>query len=801
MRFARRALPVVPFLIVCVVPGPAAAQHEPPRTFGAPLWFEPMPVAGQYHARAAGGVAYSIEAGRFSASAGADQVTVAVVGAAPAAVVDAGDRAPGISNYYFGRDPAFWRTAVPHFGRLVAREVHRGVDIVWRSAGRDLELDLVARPGADLAALRLRVEGAAARGMRLLADGAVSLPLAGGELRLQPPCVWQERLAARTPVASRYRLRGDEIEFDLGAHDPQLELVIDPVVTFATLLGGSGNELGIACAIDNQGNMVVTGSTTSTNFPLLNPLFGTIAGVQTFVTKFDAQGSLVFSTYFGGTGLQSSTPIDIGCDPQGRVVLGGNTNSGTLPITPGVVQPLIGASTAWFFTTLLPSGALAWCTYYNGGGTMKALHVLDVIGGSVIGVGNGYLPLMSNAYSAVGDIGVAGIFGGNVLWVSTQCGFSGMPTAIHMTQNGHICITGTTVGTGLPTTVQSFQSGPVGWIDGFVFVFFGTTNSLVFCSYFGGTNADIPRRIWAVSGPGTVHCTIAGETSSTDLPVLGAVQPLLAGSNDAFIARLNGNATGLDFSTYFGGTIVETINGLAVDAAGNTFFAGNTNSLNLPSLNSLRTPVVGVNQDAFAAKLSPSGGQLVWSTTIGGRNADQLNDLAVGPGNAIVVAGTSGLPFPVTPNALPSPPINDAFLVRLADETFESYGAPTAGYQGSKPTLAGGGSRSIGSTALFNIHDGRSQSFGLLGIGSGRTQIPLLNGFLWTVPVATLAVQLGGLTSGVFLEAGGGCLHLSVPIPATPSLVNAVTNWQAAFLDAGAAGGISLTNGVEMIIQ
>jgi hypothetical protein len=72
---------------------------------------------------------------------------------------------------------------------------------------------------------------------------------------------------------------------------------------------------------------------------------------------------------------------------------------------------------------------------------------------------------------------------------------------------------------------------------------------------------------------------------------------------------------------------------------------------------------------------------------------------------------------------------------------------------------------------------------------------------LWTVPAATLAIQLGGNLGSVFAEAGGGCLHLAIPIPGTPTLVGAVTNWQAAFLDAAGVGGITLTNGVEMIIQ
>ncbi|MBK8096279.1 MAG: hypothetical protein IPK26_04185 [Planctomycetes bacterium] len=778
---------------------PAQTVDRIPST-ATPLWFEPMPEGPQFHARGAAGLTFQITGDRMIARAHGQEIRLTIVGARPDAALEPQEPRPSVSNYYFGREPALWRAGVPHFGRLLARNVRRGVDVVWRSHGRELEFDLIARPDADLDRLRLRVEHTDQL-PRLSPDGAVLLPLAGGELRLQPPFVFQERAGRREAVQARYRLDGADIRFEFGARDPALDLVIDPVVTFSTLLGGGGNETGVACAVDNQGNMAVTGATTSTDFPLRNPLPGTLAGVQTYVSKFDRQGNLVFSTWFGGTGLPSTTPVDIGFDPQGLVVFGGNTNSPSLPVTPGVVQPLIGASSAWFFAALQPSGTLSWCTYYAGGGTMRALHVLDVLRGSVIGVGNGLAPLMPNAYSGAGNIAVAGIFGGNVLWVSTQCGFSGTPTAIDVTANGHICITGSTQGVGLPTTAQSFQRTPPGSLDGFVLVFFGTANSLVFCTYLGGSSNDVPRRIRAVSGPGTVHCTIAGETNSDDLPLAGAVQTQRRGSTEAFVARLNGNMSGLDFLTYFGGSFVETVAGLALDSSGGTVFGGSSTSLDLPLRDALRTPVTGVNQDAYLARLSPDGRTLIWSTTFGGGNNDLVHDLAMGPSREIVIAGTSGQAFPTTPNALPSPGSNDAFLVQFADTTLPSYGTSTAGYWGYPPRLAGGGSRAQGGVAVFNIHDGRSQALGLLAIGFGRAQVPFGNGFLWTVPSATLTLQLRGMTGAVWAEAGGGHLQIAIAIPASPVMTGLVTDWQAFFLDAAAVGGATMTNGVELVVQ
>jgi hypothetical protein len=79
--------------------------------------------------------------------------------------------------------------------------------------------------------------------------------------------------------------------------------------------------------------------------------------------------------------------------------------------------------------------------------------------------------------------------------------------------------------------------------------------------------------------------------------------------------------------------------------------------------------------------------------------------------------------------------------------------------------------------------------------------VPFLNGFQWTQPAASIALQLRGTTGAVFEEAGGGYLHWQLPIPANPALSGVVLDWQAFFLDAAAASGITMTNGVEMVIE
>src|SRR5690606_10008404 len=141
---------------------------------------------------------------------------------------------------------------------------------------------------------------------------ALALP-AAGELRLRPPLVWQERGGERAPVPCRYLVHGGEVRFDLRPHDPALGLTIDPVVTFATLRGGSGPAVTSDVAVERGGYMSITGSPTSTVCPLRSALPTPSAPTLGFVTMFDPSGALVFSTYFGGAG-GTTTPVDLGMD-------------------------------------------------------------------------------------------------------------------------------------------------------------------------------------------------------------------------------------------------------------------------------------------------------------------------------------------------------------------------------------------------------------------------------------------------------------------------------------------------------
>src|SRR5262249_51840188 len=152
-----------------------------------------------------------------------------------------------------------------------------------------LEYDLISRPGSDIGAVQLEFEGVTS--MQVDQSGNLHLQTAGGELIQEAPQLYQADGDTRTPVSGSFVLDGDNrVSFAVtGSYDISKPLVIDPSLDFSTYLGGSGDESGLALAVDGTGNTYITGSTTSTNFPTLNPFQSTLQGTSdAFVTKFNA---------------------------------------------------------------------------------------------------------------------------------------------------------------------------------------------------------------------------------------------------------------------------------------------------------------------------------------------------------------------------------------------------------------------------------------------------------------------------------------------------------------------------------
>jgi hypothetical protein len=191
------------------------------------------------------------------------------------------DKLPGKSNYFIGNDPQKWYTNIPTYAKVKYQEVYPGIDLVYYGNQRQLEYDFVVSPGADPKVIQLAFEGA--NGLETSPTGDLILHTIVGNIRLHKPQVYQEINGTRQVIPGNYlllpRLLGEnkdediqKVSFQVAAYDRDKPLIIDPVLSYSTYLGGSAEDFGAGIAVDAAGNAYVIGTTTSVDFPTENPL-------------------------------------------------------------------------------------------------------------------------------------------------------------------------------------------------------------------------------------------------------------------------------------------------------------------------------------------------------------------------------------------------------------------------------------------------------------------------------------------------------------------------------------------------
>jgi hypothetical protein len=219
--------------------------------------------------------------------------------------------------------------------------------------------------------------------------------------------------------------------------------------------------------------------------------------------------------------------------------------------------------------------------------------------------------------------------------------------------SGNAYITGYTNSTDYAVTAGTFQTTYGGGsYDVFVTKLNASGSAVVYSTYIGGSSVDSGYGI-AVDGSGNAYIT--GYTNSTDYDVtVGAFQTTYGGGiYDVFVTKLNASGSGLDYSTYIGGSGWDEGRGIALDGSGNAYVTGMTNSSDYVVTAGAFQTTYGGGGDVFVTKLNASGSGLVYSTYIGGTNEDSGYGIAVdGSGNVYVTGSTNSIDYAVTAGVL-----------------------------------------------------------------------------------------------------------------------------------------------------
>jgi Beta-propeller repeat len=538
------------------------------------------------------------------------------------------------TNYLIGKDPKNFRTNIPHYARARFNQVYSGVDVVYSGEQGRLKYDIIVAPGTDPNVVKIKYSGI--EEIKVNLDGNLVLNMAGGKVVQPRPIVYQSIKEGRRYVTGSYVIQGkNQIGFRLGDYDQSRPLVIDPVLVFATYLGGGGIEESAGVATDFEGNAYIVGTTNSLDFPVTAGAAqpGSSAGKDIFVTKLNPNGSgVVYSTYIGGS--LDDQGYGIAVDSQGNAYITGTTASANYPTTTGAFQTVKGGGTDAFVVKLNPMGS--------------ALVYSSFLGGA-----------------------------------SNEEGFG-----IALDFNGSASLTGVTASSNFPVTSGAMQVSLAGPTDAFVTRLNSSGTATIFSTYVGGGGADIGFGI-ALDLSGN-NAIATGVTDSMDFPTtVGAFRTVSAGSSDAFVVKLNGSGSTPSYATLLGGSGIDVGLGIALDMNGNAYVNGLTDSSNFPTTaGSMQPTNGGGDSDAFVTKLNPTGAALVYSTYLGGSGGDSAAGIAVGFGGKVILSGTTtSTNFPVTGDANQSI-LNggkDAFLSRLLQNgSGAAYSSLIGGGQGEE---------------------------------------------------------------------------------------------------------------------
>ena len=477
---------------------------------------------------------------------------------------------------------------MPLYGKVRYTSVYPGIDLVYYGNGTHLEYDFVLWPGADPSRIRIRFRGTDR--VALTPDGDLALDAAGARLMQRRPLVYQQDASgARHEIAARYRMVDSRTAaVEVARYDRSRALTIDPVLEYASLFGGAAGD-GITCmTIDKEGFIWAAGTISDVSMDVRGNFFSNVfsgGNTDIFIVRVDPHGSgrdsMAYLGYVGGDGNDS--PSGIYVDDSLNVYLTGNTSSGNFPLAGVSYQTTLNNSSdatvlltdvfaLKLRTDIAGSDALVWSTYLGGTGVDEARGL-------------------------------------------------GVDAA------GKVYVTGMTKSTDFPVTGSAYQSTMWGPQDAFIARFDPDAgdgpSSLVYSTFLGGEGFDDGRSI-VVAPNGDVYA--AGSTSSTQFPWNGAAyQGSIQGGSDIWVARIDASQAGTDsipYASYFGGSGVDEVRSMVVDASGKLWLTGVTLSTDYPVTgNAYQGTAPGDGGDVFITCLdfSPDRPAFVaYSTYLGG---------------------------------------------------------------------------------------------------------------------------------------------------------------------------------------
>ncbi|BCN30193.1 DUF7948 domain-containing protein [Anaeromicropila herbilytica] len=567
------------------------------------------------------------------------------------------EQLPGRVNYYIGSKKEKWVEGAATFKKIRYENMYPGIDIEFFGNKGELEFNFILSEEADPTLIAFSLSGA--KKYNIDGDGNLVIDSEAGALRFMKPYVYQECYESKVEVLCSYHIVDEKyVAFTFGEYKKNCKMNIDPVLVYSSYYGENLVEILKNIKINENKELCIMG-----NYYDINN--GSIDG---FVTKLSSDGQIeLFTTIIGG--VSDDDPNAIALDNKGNIYVTGTTSSNDFPITQGAFQETKGDLFDAFVIKLDSLGHYSYSTYLGGDNDDRGWGITVDEEGNAYITGEtkstnfplqnpylGYLGDKNGTYAFVSKINNTG----SQLIYSTYLGgvddgdpfndneVNDVGYGIAIDGTNHAYVTGYTQTIDFPLK-NPYQSKQKGLRDAFITKFEADGSAIIYSTYLGGVLDDTGTAI-VVETNGTAY--VCGVTSSVNFPIKNPFQSVLKGSSDIFITKLRADGQELIYSTYLGGSGVEeqyseNIVPLSVDNQGNVYITGATNSVDFP----LRYPIedhLNGDYDAFITKLDASGNKLRYSTILGGSTDDTGTGIAVDNNGTVYVVGvTNSVDFPV----------------------------------------------------------------------------------------------------------------------------------------------------------
>jgi len=520
-------------------------------------------------------------------------------------------------SYMLGNDESKWLNGISSYRTLIYEDLWDDIDLRFLFSDGQMKYEFIVPPGNDPGNIQLMYEGVDDMMIDPI-DKDLCLSNSLLTLKDRRPYAYHLDGGVRSRVPCEFDITQDPVVgFMLGIEEVTRTTIIDPGINFFSFIGGGQYDYGNGLAQDANGDLYLTGWTNSPNFPTTAGVYDrTLDQIDSYIACINgSDGTIRYISFIGG-GLDDRA-TDVVVTGDGNAIILGNTYSKDFPITPGAMNLTSSSQSPDVFITMI-----------------------DPRGSGPI-------------YSCV--------IGGN----KTDSGL-----ALAVDPSGCTYLTGYTSSDDLPVSGSAFdQERSSGSTDAFVMKISAIGDSIVYCSYLGGTNEENLGEKVGIVVDNASCAYVCGQTSSDDFPTVpGSYDTSFNGVKDIFITKFNENGSALIFSTYLGGSRTDDSNAICLDGNGRVLVTGHTTSQDYPRSSNAFDVIYNGESEALLTILDPNGTTLEVSSYLGGSSAEVGYGITVDEfGNPYICGYTLSHDFPTTNDGFDNTfnGIRDAFVVKM----------------------------------------------------------------------------------------------------------------------------------------